>query len=63
MSNGMKFIQFVEELKAIGFPIDKVSGGDIQRVFNKGLSVREAIYDLHSQAESLRKKKQLNKSA
>lgn len=61
MSNGMKFIQFVEELKAVGFPIDKLPGGEIQKVFDKGLSVREAIYELHGQCEQYRIRKQLNK--
>jgi hypothetical protein len=62
MSNGLKFQQFVSELRAVGFPVDKVVGGDIQKVFDKGLDIREAIYELHGVAERRRKQKDLNKN-
>lgn len=62
MGNGVKFIRFVEELKEIGFPIDKVTGGDIQNAFVREGSVRDAIYYLHGQAEKRRKMKQINKT-
>ena len=58
MSIGPKFQQFVSDLKAVGFPVDKVSGGDIQSVFLRGLDVREAIYELHGVAERRRKQKE-----
>ena len=61
MSNGMQFVQFVEELRAVGFPIDKVPGGDIQKAYMKNLPIREAIYELHGQAEKHRVRKQLNR--
>ena len=57
MSSGYGFLFYVESLKAIGFPIDKVSGGDIYSVYKSGLSIREAVYRLHSIAEFRRKMK------
>jgi len=58
MSTGSAFQQFVNELRAVGFPIDKVTGGDIYSAYHEGLSVREAVYRLHSVAEFRRKMKQ-----
>jgi hypothetical protein len=60
MSIGIEFQQFVSELKAAGFPVDKVSGGDIQSAFLRRLNIREAIYELHGVAER-RRKQQENK--
>ena len=57
MSSGYGFLFYVESLKAIGFPIDKVTGGDIYSVYKAGLSIREAVYRLHSIAEFRRKMK------
>lgn len=58
MSHGLKFQQYVEELRDIGFPVDKVSGGDIQRVFNAGMEIKQAVVALHQAAEDRRKQKQ-----
>ena len=57
MSSGYGFLFYVESLKAVGFPIDRVSGGDIYSVYKAGLSIREAVYRLHSIAEFRRKMK------
>ena len=58
MSYGLKFQQYVEELRNIGFPVDKVSGGEIQRVFDHGLDIKSAIMELHKAAENRRKRMQ-----
>jgi hypothetical protein len=57
MSSGYGFLEYVEALRAVGFPIDKVTGGDIYSVYKAGLSIREAVYRLHSVAEFRRKMK------
>jgi len=61
MTEGRLFQLFVNELKAVGFPVDKVSGGDIQLAFAKCDTVRDAIYMLHGVAERRRKQKEMNK--
>ena len=58
MSYGKKFQLYVEELRNIGFPVDKVSGGDIHRVFEEGLDIKSAILELHKAAENRRRKMQ-----
>lgn len=58
MGYGIRFQQYVEELKNIGFPVDKVSGGDIHRVYEKGLDIKSAILELHKAAENKRRQKQ-----
>jgi len=58
MSTGSVFQNYVNELKAVGFPIDKVTGGDIYSAYREGLSIREAVYRLHNVAEFRRKMKQ-----
>lgn len=58
MSNGKLFQLYVDELRNIGFPVDKVSGGDIQRVFDAGLDIKSAILELHKCAEYRRKRSQ-----
>lgn len=64
MSYGIKFRQYVEDLRNIGFPVDKVSGGDIHRVFEAGLDIKDAIFELHRVAEEKRRQKQsLNRMA
>lgn len=64
MSYGIRFQNFVEELRIIGFPVDKVSGGDIQRVFETGADIKSAVLELHKIAEERRRQKQvLNRMA
>jgi hypothetical protein len=58
MSSGYGFLEYVESLRAVGFPTDKVTGGDIYSVYKAGLSIREAVYRLHTVAEFRRKMKQ-----
>lgn len=58
MSSGMGFLEYIEALRTIGFPIDKVTGGDIYSAYREGLCIREAVYRLHSVAEFRRKMKQ-----
>jgi hypothetical protein len=60
MSKGPDFLKFVEELRILGFPVEAVSGGDIHKVWMRNLTVREAIFELHSVAEDRRKAKQTN---
>ena len=59
MGYGLKFQQYVEELRNIGFPVDKVSGGEIHRVFERGLDIKSAILELHRAAENRRKRMQV----
>ena len=64
MSYGIRFQNFVEELRNIGFPVDKVSGGDIQRVFETGADIKSAVLELYKIAEERRRQKQvLNRMA
>ena len=58
MSIGHKIQTFVEELKAVDFPVHSVPGGDIHRVLSKNLSFVESIQELHSAAMSRRKAKE-----
>lgn len=58
MSNGLCFQKFVEELRAIEFPVHRVTGGDIQIVVSKGLEVKDAVFELHRIAETRRLQKQ-----
>ena len=58
MGHGLKFQNYVEELRNIGFPVDKVSGGDIQRVFERNLDIKSAILELHMAAENRRRNMQ-----
>lgn len=64
MSDGIKFQQYVATLRDIGFPVDKVTGGDIYSVYKAGADVRDAILRLHGVAEIRRKMKEsLNKKS
>ena len=58
MSDGYSFQNYVAALRDIGFPVDKVTGGDIYSVYKMNLDIRDAILRLHSVAESRRKMKQ-----
>lgn len=58
MGYGIRFQQYVEELRNIGFPVDKVSGGDIHRVYERGLDIKSAILELHKAAENRRRRMQ-----
>lgn len=58
MSDGISFQQYVQTLREIGFPVDKVTGGDIYSVYKNGIDVREAILKLHTVAETRRKMKE-----
>ena len=57
MSDGSGFLQYVKALKEIGFPVDKVTGGDIYSVYKDKLDIRDAILRLHNVAEFRRKMK------
>jgi hypothetical protein len=58
MSDGTRFLQYVETLREIGFPVDKVTGGDIYSVYKAGFDVRDGILRLHTVAETRRKMKE-----
>ena len=58
MSAGSGFLNYVNALRDIGFPVDKVTGGDIYSVYKMKLDVRDAVLKLHGVAESRRKMKQ-----
>ena len=61
MTQGRMFLQFVNELKSIDFPIDKVSGGDIQAAFNKYQTITEAVQFLHNQISRRQMMKKLSR--
>lgn len=64
MSDGTRFQQYVETLRDLGFPVDKVTGGDIYSVYKAGTDVREAVLRLHNVAETRRRMKEsLNKKS
>jgi hypothetical protein len=58
MSTGIRFQKFVEELRAIEFPVHRVTGGDIHLVVTKKVDTRDAIFLLHQAAETRRMVKQ-----
>lgn len=58
MSTGLSFQQYISALREIGFPVDKVSGGDIYSVYRDKIDIRDAVLRLHSVAEFRRKMKQ-----
>jgi len=57
MSDGYSFLQYVGALRDIGFPIDKVTGGDIYSVYKDKLDIKDAVLRLHGVAEFRRKMK------
>lgn len=63
MSYGIRFQNYVEELRSIDFPVDKVTGGDIHKVFRKDLDIRDAVVELYHIAEDRKRfKRSLNRS-
>ncbi len=58
MSDGYSFLQYVGALRDIGFPVDKVTGGDIYSVYKMKIDIKDAVLKLHGVAESRRKMKQ-----
>ena len=58
MSDGYSFQNYVAALRDIGFPVDKVTGGDIYSVYKMNLDIRDAVLKLHGVAEARRKMKQ-----
>ena len=58
MSDGYSFQQYVEALREIGFPVDKITGGDIYSVYKMKVDIKDAILRLHGVAEFRRKQKQ-----
>ena len=58
MSNGYSFQQYVAALREIGFPVDKITGGDIYSVYKMNVDIKEAILRLHGVAETRRRMKQ-----
>ena len=58
MSDGYSFQQYVNALRDIGFPVDKVTGGDIYSVYKMRIDIKDAVLKLHGVAESRRKMKQ-----
>jgi hypothetical protein len=60
MSTGTYFLNFVNQLRDIDFPLDLVSGGDIHSVVLKNLPIQEAIVELYRASERRRElRKQL----
>lgn len=62
MSDGYSFLQYVGALRNIGFPVDKVTGGDIYSVYKARMDIKDAILRLHGVAEIRRKMKQAVKT-
>jgi len=62
MSDGYSFQHYVSALRDIGFPVDKVTGGDIYSVYKMKLDIKDAILQLHGVAEVRRKLKQSTRS-
>ena len=58
MSDGLSFQQYVNALRDIGFPVDKITGGDIYSVYKMKVDIKDAILRLHNVAEVRRKMKQ-----
>ena len=58
MSDGYSFQQYVAALRDIGFPVDKITGGDIYSVYKMKVDIKDAILRLHNVAEVRRKMKQ-----
>ena len=58
MSDGYSFQQYVNALRDLGFPVDKVTGGDIYSVYKMKVDIKDAILRLHGVAETRRKLKQ-----
>lgn len=58
MSDGYSFLQYTNALRDIGFPVDKVTGGDIYSVYKMKVDIKDAILRLHGVAETRRKMKQ-----
>jgi hypothetical protein len=58
MSYGIQFQMFVEELRGIGFPVDKVTGGDIDKVFKRKLDIPNAVIALYRISEDRKRFKQ-----
>ena len=58
MSQGYSFLQYVAALRDIGFPVDRVTGGDIYSVYKMKTDIKDAVLRLHGVAEFRRKMKQ-----
>ena len=58
MSDGYSFQQYVNALRDLGFPVDKITGGDIYSVYKMKVDIKDAILRLHTVAEVRRKMKQ-----
>ncbi len=58
MSDGYSFLQYTNALRDIGFPVDKVTGGDIYSVYKMKIDIKDAVLKLHGVAEVRRKMKQ-----
>lgn len=62
MSDGYSFQQYVAAIRDIGFPVDKVTGGDIYSIYKMKVDIKDAVLRLHGVAEARRKMKQSLKS-
>lgn len=62
MSKGISFVEFVNTLRSLDFPVDRVSGGDIQTVLDRGLDIQTSILELYNIAETKRRRQILNKN-
>lgn len=62
MSKGINFVQFVNTLRSLDFPVDKVSGSDIQTVLDRGFDIQTSIVELYNIAETKRRRQILNKN-
>ncbi len=58
MSDGYSFLQYVGALREIGFPVDKVTGGDIYSVYKMKIDIRDAVLRLHEVISERKKMKQ-----
>jgi hypothetical protein len=62
MSNGIHFVEFVNNLRTLDFPVDRVSGSDIQTVLDRGVDMQTAILELYKIAENKRRRQILIKN-
>jgi hypothetical protein len=62
MSNGINFVEFVNNLRSLDFPVDRVSGSDIQTVLDRGIDIQTAVLELYKIAEIKRRRQILNKN-
>jgi hypothetical protein len=62
MSKGVDFVRFVNTLHSLDFPVDRVSGSDIQTALDSGVDIQTAVLKLYKIAETKRRRQILNKN-